>query len=284
MEGGADLLLIETIFDTLNAKAAAFAIEKLFVELGRRLPVMISAPSPMPRGAPSRGRPPRPSGIRSRMCSRSPSASTARWAPGAAPVCGRTLAGVRLLRLRPPQCRPAQSALAHRLRRDARSAGRRDRRLGEGGMLNIVGGCCGTAPGPYRGDRRGGRGRGAARGARDREKLRLSGLEPFNVGRGFALRERRRAHQRHRLQGLRPDDPRRALRRRAVGRPPAGRERRPGDRHQHGRGDARLHGGDGEVPQADRLRARHLAVPIMLDSSKWSVIEAGLKCIQGKGW
>ena len=33
----------------------------------------------------------------------------------------------------------------------------------------------------------------------------------------------------------------------------------------------------------DRHRARHLAVPIMLDSSKWSVIEAGLKRIQGKG-
>ncbi len=42
MEGGADLLLIETIFDTLNAKAAVFAIEKLFDDLGRRLPVMIS--------------------------------------------------------------------------------------------------------------------------------------------------------------------------------------------------------------------------------------------------
>ncbi|GHU25411.1 hypothetical protein AGMMS50243_29200 [Betaproteobacteria bacterium] len=42
MDGGADLLLIETIFDTLNAKAAVFAIEKLFETLSRRLPVMIS--------------------------------------------------------------------------------------------------------------------------------------------------------------------------------------------------------------------------------------------------
>jgi len=42
VEGGVDLLLIETIFDTLNAKAALFAIEQLFDELGRRLPVMIS--------------------------------------------------------------------------------------------------------------------------------------------------------------------------------------------------------------------------------------------------
>ncbi|OYW31411.1 MAG: methionine synthase, partial [Methyloversatilis sp. 12-65-5] len=41
-EGGADLLLIETIFDTLNAKAAIFAVEKFFDEEGRRWPVMIS--------------------------------------------------------------------------------------------------------------------------------------------------------------------------------------------------------------------------------------------------
>ena len=42
LEGGADLLLIETVFDTLNAKAAVFAIEKLFDDLGKRWPVMIS--------------------------------------------------------------------------------------------------------------------------------------------------------------------------------------------------------------------------------------------------
>ena len=42
IEGGADLLMIETIFDTLNAKAAIFAIEGVFERLGERLPVMIS--------------------------------------------------------------------------------------------------------------------------------------------------------------------------------------------------------------------------------------------------
>ena len=42
IEGGADILLIETIFDTLNAKAAIFACEERFAEKGIRLPVMIS--------------------------------------------------------------------------------------------------------------------------------------------------------------------------------------------------------------------------------------------------
>jgi len=42
LEGGADLLLVETVFDTLNAKAALFAIERFFDKAGRRWPVMIS--------------------------------------------------------------------------------------------------------------------------------------------------------------------------------------------------------------------------------------------------
>lgn len=42
LAGGVDVLLVETIFDTLNAKAAIFAIEQVFVETGERLPVMIS--------------------------------------------------------------------------------------------------------------------------------------------------------------------------------------------------------------------------------------------------
>jgi len=42
LEGGADLLLIETVFDSLNSKAALFAVAKLFEDLGRRVPVMLS--------------------------------------------------------------------------------------------------------------------------------------------------------------------------------------------------------------------------------------------------
>ncbi|VAV89771.1 5-methyltetrahydrofolate--homocysteine methyltransferase [hydrothermal vent metagenome] len=42
IEGGADIIMIETIFDTLNAKAAIFAIQKVFNEMNRELPIMIS--------------------------------------------------------------------------------------------------------------------------------------------------------------------------------------------------------------------------------------------------
>jgi 5-methyltetrahydrofolate--homocysteine methyltransferase len=42
IEGGSDILLVETVFDTLNAKAALFAIEELYEELGHQLPIMVS--------------------------------------------------------------------------------------------------------------------------------------------------------------------------------------------------------------------------------------------------
>ncbi|NMS30698.1 homocysteine S-methyltransferase family protein, partial [Vibrio parahaemolyticus] len=42
IKGGSDLILIETIFDTLNAKACSFAVESVFEEMGIELPVMIS--------------------------------------------------------------------------------------------------------------------------------------------------------------------------------------------------------------------------------------------------
>ncbi len=61
IDGGSHLILIETIFDTLNAKAAIVAVEQVFAEKGLRLPVMISARSRTCPGARSPARPRRPS-------------------------------------------------------------------------------------------------------------------------------------------------------------------------------------------------------------------------------
>ncbi len=81
IEGGVDFLLIETIFDTLNAKAAIKAIFDLADEgvAGRRSG--FPARSPTALGAPSLARPWRRSGTRSATRGRSPSGSTAPWAP-----------------------------------------------------------------------------------------------------------------------------------------------------------------------------------------------------------
>mmetsp|Transcript_20760 Transcript_20760/g.39002 ORF Transcript_20760/g.39002 Transcript_20760/m.39002 type:complete len:278 (+) Transcript_20760:651-1484(+) len=71
-----------------------------------------------------------------------------------------------------------------------------------------------------------------------------------------AVRQHRRAHQRHRLQGFCAADPGRAVRGGSGRGPPAGRERRPGHRRQHGRGHAGQPGGDGALPEPDGRRAR----------------------------
>ena len=72
IDGGTDIFLIETIFDTLNAKAAIFAVKTLFEQRGRVWPIIIS-------GTISPGRSPRRSGTRSRTPSRWRWASTAHW-------------------------------------------------------------------------------------------------------------------------------------------------------------------------------------------------------------
>jgi 5-methyltetrahydrofolate--homocysteine methyltransferase len=69
LDGGVDLLLVETIFDTLNAKAAFFAIAKLFDEINRHVPLMASVTFIQPgsnRGL--RAKPWKRSGIRFRTC------------------------------------------------------------------------------------------------------------------------------------------------------------------------------------------------------------------------
>ena len=85
--GGADLLLIETIFDTLNAKAAIYAIAEVMEERGINVPVMISAPLPIAPDEFYQGRRRKRSGTRSRMQRPSRLGSIARSAPGR---CART--------------------------------------------------------------------------------------------------------------------------------------------------------------------------------------------------
>ena len=84
------------------------------------------------------------------------------------------------------------------------------------GFLNIVGGCCGTTPEHIRAIGEAVRGDRAARACRQAaDALRLVGPGAVQHRRRLAVRQRRRAHQRHRLEGVRAPDPRRRVRRRA---------------------------------------------------------------------
>ena len=109
------------------------------------------------------------------------------------------------------------------------------------------------------GHRGGGARRAAARapeGGAVPPALRLGLAHPPS---GHELRERRRAHQRHRLAAVLQAHPGRRLRAGGGGRAPAGDERRPDPRHQHGRGDARLRGGHDPLRQPHRRGAGHRA-------------------------
>ena len=109
LDGGADLLMVETIFDTLNCKAALFAIEEHFEQTGHRVPVMISATiTDLSAVAPSRARPWKPSGIPCAMCGPSASGSTARWAPNSCVPMWKSCQARRLLRERSSQRGAAQ--------------------------------------------------------------------------------------------------------------------------------------------------------------------------------
>ncbi len=146
VDGGADLLLVETIFDTLNAKAAIFALETLFEQRGRRWPVMISGTITDASGRTLSG-----SGHRGVLELRAPRQTAAGRAelrarrPGDAALPRRAGADRRLLRVLLPQCRTAQ-----RLRRVRRSGRTRpppsSRSSRESGLVNLLGGCCGTTP------------------------------------------------------------------------------------------------------------------------------------------
>ena len=174
-----------------------------------------------------------------------------------APLRGRAVQDLRYLRLRLSQRGPAQSHGRDRLRRNpgrhlgaaggirARWAGEHVRRLLRHHAR------------PHPRHRRQGDRADAARRARDSGQDPAVGPGAAQHRRGHAVRQRRRAHQRDRLEDVRAPDPRGKVRRGAGRGPPAGRERRPDHRHQHGRGHAGFGGLHAPLPEPDRVRAGH---------------------------
>ncbi|MBT0963678.1 methionine synthase [Denitromonas iodatirespirans] len=284
IEGGADLLLIETIFDTLNAKAAVFAIEQVFAELGQRLPIMISGTITDASGRTLSGQ--TAEAFWNSLSHARPLSFGLNCALGAAElrqyvdelsgvcdcfVSAHPNAGLPNP-LSPTGYDETPEALAGAVAEWARS-----------GLVNIIGGCCGTTPAHIAAIAQAVAATAPRVAPTLEKKLRLSGLEPFNVGKDSLfvnVGERTnvtgsKAFARMILEG-RFDD---AL---AVAR-------------QQVENGAQVIDINMDEAMLDSLAAMEKflkliasepdisRVPIMLDSSKWSVIEAGLKCIQGKG-
>lgn len=180
IDGGADLLLIETIFDTLNAKAAVFGVYELFDELGEEWPIMISGTITDLSGRTLSGqtteafwnslRHARPFSV-GLNCAfgaqqmRPYVAELSRVAD--VPVSAYPNAGL------PNQFgeydEPPHATATHL------------REWAEAGLVNIVGGCCGTTPDHIRAIAESVKGVKPRRVPTIPPQLRLSGLEPFAV-------------------------------------------------------------------------------------------------------
>src|SRR3954468_14110337 len=316
IEGGVDLLVVETVFDTLNAKAALFAITDVFEETGRKLPLVIS-------------------GTVTDRAERTVRGQTVEAFLTSIRHADPLIVGLNCA-LGPDEMEPYIEELSRISPHYASAypnAGLPDplsetgfpetpeslapklRKWAENGWLNIVGGCCGTTPEHIRRIAAGVRefaprsmpGSTAVSGVAEsvslseaselqpsfrrdadpkaaphRDALQLSGLEPLNItpDMGFVI-----VGERTNITGspkfsklILAGDFEAAL---AVAR-------------QQVSGGANIldvNMDEGMIDsEATMTRFLHLIgsepeiarVPLMLDSSKWSVIEAGLKCLQGK--
>ena len=180
IDGGADIILFETIFDTLNAKAGIFAVEQLFAEIGRRLPVMISGTITDLSGRTLSGQTPaafwysvrhsRPLsvGLNCALGAKEMRAHIAELSRIADTlICAYPNAG---LPNEFGEYDESPEAMAAMVGEFARS-----------GLVNIVGGCCGTTPAHIRAIA------DAVEGVAPRDiptvapRMRLSGLEPFEL-------------------------------------------------------------------------------------------------------
>jgi 5-methyltetrahydrofolate--homocysteine methyltransferase len=298
VEGGVDLLLVETIFDTLNAKAALFAIAEVFEQTGKKVPLMIS-------------------GTVTDRSGRTLSGQTVEAFLISIAHVQPLIVGLNCA-LGPDEMEPYVEELARispyfmsaypnaglpdplsetGFPETAQSFAQKLQKWAENGWLNLVGGCCGTTPEHIRAIAK------AARDCKPRQIqsairspqsgftaannpqsaiLQLSGLEPLNITpeMGFiVIGERTNITGSPRFSKLiLADDFEGAL---TVAR-------------QQVQGGANLldvNMDEGMIDsEATMTRFLNLVgsepeitrIPLMIDSSKWSVIEAGLKCVQGK--
>lgn len=181
IEGGADLILIETIFDTLNAKAAGFAVLELFAEMGVELPVMISGTITDMSGRNLSGQTPEAfwysiKHLKPFSIGLNCAFGAEHLRPGVAAIAS---VADCLISVYPNAGLPNE--LGEYDETPEMTAGHL-RDWAQSGLVNIVGGCCGTTPDHISAIRQAVQ-EFEPRVAKDvPRKMRLSGLEPFVHG------------------------------------------------------------------------------------------------------
>ncbi|MDX1455976.1 MAG: methionine synthase [Marinobacter sp.] len=281
VEGGSDLILIETIFDTLNAKAAIYATQQYFEDSGITLPIMISGTITDASGRTLSGQ-----------------TTEAFWNSVAhtKPISVGLNCALGADALRPYVEELSRKATtyvsAHPNAGLPNEFGEYDQTpeemadIVEGfardGFLNIIGGCCGSRPDHIEAIAKAVEKYPPRQIPDVKPALRLSGLEPFtgdentlfiNVGERTNVTGSKRF-----LRLIKEEQYEEAL---SVAR----------DQVENGAQIIDINMDEGMLDSKDvmvtflNLVASEpdiSRVPIMLDSSKWEVIEAGLRCIQGK--
>jgi len=286
IDGGVDILLVETIFDTLNAKAALVAIDEVSVEKGVRLPLMISVTITDRSGRTLSGQ---------TLDAFYISIEHARpWCVGLNCALGAREIRPHLVELvqmtgswvsvYPNAGLPNAFGEYEELPPETASL---LREFAESGLANILGGCCGTTPDHIRAIRT------AVSGVTPRTRsaaelplarfTRLSGLEPLVIrpdSNFQMIGERTNVTGSRRFARLIKEDNYTEAVAVAL---------------EQVRGGANMVDVNMDEGMLDSERAmttflNYIAtepeiarVPVMIDSSKWSVLEAGLKCVQGKG-
>ncbi|OBS94378.1 methionine synthase [Vibrio tasmaniensis] len=282
IKGGSDLILIETIFDTLNAKACSFAVESVFEEMGITLPVMISGTITDASGRTLSGQ--TTEAFYNALRHVKPISFGLNCALG--PDELREYVG-EMSRI--SEC----NVSAHPNAGLPNAFGEYDlspedmaehvKEWAESGFLNLIGGCCGTTPEHIRQMAE------AVEGVTPRQlpdlpvSCRLSGLEPLTISKESLfvnVGERTNVTGSARFKRLIKEelyDEALSVAREQV---------------ENGAQIIDINMDEGMLDaEACMVKFLNLCasepeiskVPVMVDSSKWEVIEAGLKCIQGKG-
>ncbi|MGB7980519.1 MAG: methionine synthase [Candidatus Nanopelagicales bacterium] len=281
VDGGADLLMIETIFDTLNAKAAIFAVETLFEEHGRRWPVIISGTITDASGRTLSGQ-----------------VTEAFWnsVRHAKPLLVGLNCALGAREMRPylaevsriadtfVSCYP-NAGLPNAFGEYDESPDETAAIVGEfadSGLVNLLGGCCGTTPEHIHAIAERVDGVAPRSVPQVEAACRLSGLEPLTITRESLfvnVGERTNITGSARFRNLiKAGDYPAAL---SVARQQVEAGAQVIDINM----DEGMIDGVAAMDRFTKLIATEpdiCRVPIMIDSSDWDVIEAGLKCVQGK--
>ncbi|HEY8007054.1 MAG TPA: methionine synthase [Methylocella sp.] len=281
IEGGADLLIVETIFDTLNAKAALFGIDSVFEKRGERLPVMISGTITDLSGRTLSGQ--TPAAFWYSLRHAKPLTIGLNCALGAREMRSHL---AELSRIADTLvCAYPNAGLPNEFGLYDESPEYMASLVGEfadAGLVNIIGGCCGTTPEHIHAIAERVKGVAPRKVPTIEPLLRLSGLEPFVLNHEIPFVN---VGERTNVTGS-------AKFRKLI---------KEGDfaaaldvaRDQVAAGaqiiDVNMDEGllDSEKVMVEFLNLVAAEpdisrVPVMIDSSKFQVIESGLKCVQGK--